>query len=92
MRAGDVLHVTRAASPQFVTPIFFRLIRVMSLPTYHGWSWLEGYQLDERGDAVARRELFVQPAGLRKLSAPSPRKARQPLSRGRREPGASGRS
>ena len=81
LKAGDLLHITRAASVQFVRPFHFRLIRVMTdRITYDGWVWLEGYQLDERGDAVARRELFVQPAGLRKLSPT--------VSRGRREPAA----
>ncbi|MCX4387752.1 hypothetical protein OG777_12515 [Micromonospora peucetia] len=76
LRAGDLLHLTRAASVQFVTPITFRLIRVLDQPTYHGWLWLDGYQLNKKGDAVARRELFVQHAGLRKLdpAAPAPRR------------------
>ncbi|MER7166460.1 hypothetical protein ABT336_10405 [Micromonospora sp. NPDC000207] len=78
LRAGDLLHLTRAASVQFGTPIRFRLIRVLDLPTYPGWSWLDGYQVNERGEAVARRELLVRLAGLRKLptrsrSAPKPR-------------------
>ncbi|WP_434742138.1 hypothetical protein [Micromonospora sp. SH-82] len=78
LRAGDLLHLTRAASVQFGTPIRFRLIRVLDLPTYQGWSWLDGYQVDERGEAVARRELFVRLAGIRTLptlgsSAPKPR-------------------
>ncbi|WP_434090168.1 hypothetical protein [Micromonospora carbonacea] len=74
LRAGTLLHVTRAASPQFVQPIFFRLIRVHAdWVTYYGWTWLDGYQLDARGDAVARRSIFVQPAGLRVLaSLPAP--------------------
>nr|WP_082106833.1 hypothetical protein [Micromonospora haikouensis] len=74
LRAGTLLHVTRAASPQFVQPIFFRLIRVHAdWITYHGWTWLDGYQMDVRGDAVARRSIFVQPAGLRVLAnVPAP--------------------
>ncbi|SCL39426.1 hypothetical protein GA0074692_5359 [Micromonospora pallida] len=81
LRAGDLLHITRAASVQFVTPIAFRLIRVLDLPTFDGWLWLDGYQVDKKGDAVARREIFVQRAGLRKLppSIPAP----WPVSRGR---------
>ncbi|MCX4472339.1 cytochrome P450 [Micromonospora sp. NBC_01655] len=35
--------------------------------TYHGWTWVEGYQLDVRGEAVAKRELFVLREGLRWL-------------------------
>ncbi|MDG4815880.1 hypothetical protein O7628_10210 [Micromonospora sp. WMMD956] len=76
-----VLHVTRAASPQFVQPIFFRLIKVREdWITYHGWIWLHGYQLDARGEAVAQRSIFVQPAGLivRATPVPATRPARRP--------------
>ncbi|MEV1013359.1 hypothetical protein AB0I95_12055 [Micromonospora sp. NPDC049751] len=31
--------------------------------TYDGWVWIEGYQLNAAGDAVARRELYVRRAG-----------------------------
>ncbi|SCG14991.1 hypothetical protein GA0070610_1216 [Micromonospora echinofusca] len=72
MKAGDVLHLTRAASPQFVRPIFFRLIKIRTeLYTYDGWIWMDGYQLDEKGDAIARRELFVLKAGVRTQLPPS---------------------
>ncbi|MFC8846448.1 MULTISPECIES: hypothetical protein [unclassified Micromonospora] len=77
-RAGMVLHVTRAASPQFVQPIFFRLIRVHAdWITYHGWTWLHGYQLDAKGEAVAQRSIYVQPAGLI-VQSPPPVPARRP--------------
>ncbi|WP_320068392.1 hypothetical protein [Micromonospora sp. RTGN7] len=68
-RSGDVLHVTRAASVQFLKPIMFRVIRVHDWPTYDGWVWLDGYELDATGDAVNRRSIFVQAAGLRQLQA-----------------------
>ncbi|GAB3950430.1 hypothetical protein GCM10027614_50860 [Micromonospora vulcania] len=78
-KGGDLLHITQAASVQFSRPFLFRLIRVLEdRITYDGWLWIEGYELDARGEAVARRELFVQPSGLRKL-APA-------VSPGRREP------
>lgn len=63
-RAGDILHVTREASVQFVTPLLFRVIRVHDWPTYDGWLWLDGYQLNGAGDAVERRSIFVQQDGL----------------------------
>jgi hypothetical protein len=63
-RSGDVLRVTRAASVQFAEPIMFRVIRVHDWPTYDGWAWLDGYQLDAVGDAVERRSIFVQIDGL----------------------------
>ncbi|WP_433688979.1 hypothetical protein ACQP0I_13755 [Micromonospora carbonacea] len=71
MKAGDVLHLTRAASVQFIKPIMFRLIKERTdLHTYHGWVWLDGYELNERGDAVARRELFVIRDGVRVMNPP----------------------
>ncbi len=79
LKAGDLFEVTARASVQFtVRPIVFRLIRVLDRATFDGWIWLDGYQLDAKGDAVARRAIFVQPAGLRRLtevSAPRPRRA-----------------
>ncbi|MEU2661212.1 hypothetical protein [Micromonospora sp. NPDC007220] len=73
-KAGDLLHVTRAASVQFINPIMFRVIRVLDWITYDGWIWLDGYQLNARGDAVARRSIFVQSAGLviQRRTAPVP--------------------
>ena len=64
-KAGDVLRVTKAASVQFVEPMLFRVIRVHDWPTYDGWAWLDGYQLNAAGDAVSRRSIFVQLAGLK---------------------------
>lgn len=69
LRSGDVLHVSRAASVQFVRPLLFRVIRVHDWLTYHGWVWLDGYELNGSGDAVARRSIFVQVAGLRKANS-----------------------
>ncbi|MPZ25340.1 MAG: hypothetical protein GEV12_02530 [Micromonosporaceae bacterium] len=69
-RSGDVLQVTRDASVQFATPILFRVIRVHDWPTYTGWVWLDGYQLNAAGDAVKRRSIFVQTDGIRTVSAP----------------------
>lgn len=76
-RAGDVLHLTRAASVQFSRPIVVRVIRELTdRHPYHGWSWIEGYELDARGTAVAKRELFVLRDGVRWLSrAPAGRAA-----------------
>jgi hypothetical protein len=56
--------VTRAASVQFVEPILFRVIRAHDWPTYAGWVWLDGYELNATGDAVERRSIFVQVDGL----------------------------
>ena len=67
-QAGDIVHVTREASVQFLKPMLFRVIRVHDWPTYDGWMWLDGYQLNAAGDAVERRSIFVQEAGLKRLS------------------------
>jgi hypothetical protein len=83
-RSGDVLHVTRAASVQFVEPLLFRVIRVHDWPTYDGWVWLDGYELNAAGDAVERRSIFVQIDGLRQVgTAPDVR------ARNSRRPGVS---
>ncbi|BCJ59653.1 hypothetical protein Jiend_30750 [Micromonospora endophytica] len=87
LRAGDLLHLTREASVQFRRPMLLRLIRVLPRRTYDGWMWIEGYQLDARGDAVQRRELFVWAAGVRKFPTGSPSSARRagdPYGRDRR--------
>ncbi|MGW1059815.1 hypothetical protein [Micromonospora rubida] len=65
LKAGDVLHITAACSVQFTKPVMFRLIKVRhDLVTYDHWIWLDGYQLDAKGEAAARREIFVLRAGL----------------------------
>lgn len=75
-QAGDILHVTREASVQFIRPMMFRVIRVHDWPTYEGWMWLDGYQLNAAGDAVERRSIFVQRSGLRMVAAGQDKRAR----------------
>ncbi|MEV4767912.1 hypothetical protein [Micromonospora humida] len=36
--------------------------------TYHGWVWIDAYELNAAGDAVRRRTLFLMPAGARRLA------------------------
>ena len=67
-RSGEVLLITRAASVQFAVPILFRVIRPHDWSTSTGWIWLDGYQLNAAGDAVARRSIYVQIAGLHRNS------------------------
>jgi hypothetical protein len=64
--AGEVVLVGRAASVQFAgrAGFAFRVVGVDARLTYAGWVWLDGYQLDGRGCAVARRRIFVRQAGL----------------------------
>ncbi|GAB3970041.1 hypothetical protein GCM10027615_25590 [Plantactinospora veratri] len=65
-RPGMVVRVGAAASVQFggQRALLFRVTQVSKKPTYHGWCWLTGYSLDEYGNAVRRREIYVQLAGL----------------------------
>jgi hypothetical protein len=90
-RAGMVFHVTRAASVQFLKPIFFRLIKVHEdWITYHGWIWLHGYQLDAKGEAVEQRTIFVRPEGLI-VQNPPPVPAARPARRQRKPTSAAPR-
>ncbi|MEV0903101.1 hypothetical protein [Actinoplanes sp. NPDC049802] len=78
---GNVLFVGRAASVQFAEDraLNLRLIRVDPVSTYDGWIWLEGYVLSPAGEAVERRRIFVQVAGLRLVArAGSPAPPRLP--------------
>ncbi|MEV4823450.1 hypothetical protein [Micromonospora sp. NPDC049274] len=84
VRSGDLLHLTRAASPQFARPIIVRVIRALSdRHTYHGWLWIDAYQLGPHGDAIARRELYLMPSGAQRLTSPPSRPtARRGVRRG----------
>ena len=81
-RSGDVIHVTKEASVQFAASMLFRVIRAHDWPTYDGWIWLDGYELNAGGDAVERRSIFVQVNGLRQVG-----KAPDPRTRNNRQPG-----
>src|SRR5437899_962972 len=72
---GDVVYIGPRASVQFSaqSAITVRVIHVNEGPTYDGWCWLERYQLDANGDAIERREIFVQSAGLVRVG-PAPRR------------------
>jgi hypothetical protein len=62
LQAGDLLHIGRAASVQFLNPIWFRLIRVLDWVTYDGWVWLDGYVRHEAlFDRVGVRDLHRCP-------------------------------
>ncbi|OWV03870.1 hypothetical protein B5D80_21395 [Micromonospora wenchangensis] len=82
LRGGDLLHLTREASPQFVRPITVRVIRELTdRHTYDGWAWIEAYELGPDGLARRRRELYVRRAGVRRLPCPPPAAARPPAPR-----------
>jgi len=69
-RGGDVVYVGPAASVQFGAGngFCFRVIRAHDWSTYDGWALIDGYQLNANGEAVARRSIFVRPAGLRRVT------------------------
>ncbi|SCF09603.1 hypothetical protein GA0070607_5490 [Micromonospora coriariae] len=70
---GDLLVIDSRASVQFSgdRALIFRAVSVCDRPTYEGWVWLTGYVINRRGDATAKREVFVQLAGLRPITAPT---------------------
>ncbi|MEV6345026.1 hypothetical protein [Actinoplanes sp. NPDC051851] len=70
-RPGDVVIVDGKASVQFADTrrLLFRVISVGSKPTYEGWAWLQGYSLNSAGEAIERREIYVQHAGLRRYQS-----------------------
>jgi hypothetical protein len=86
-RSGDIVRLDRDASVQFASPIDLRVIRIHDWQTYVGWVWLDGYQLDRQGDAIERRSVFVQIAGLRLSPAAAPnrtaRNIRPPIAKQR---------
>lgn len=72
---GDLLRVDGRASVQFGggRALTFRVVSVGPEVTYTGWIWLTGYVVNSRGTATAKREVFVQLAGLRRAGEPLPR-------------------
>ncbi|MEV4756014.1 hypothetical protein AB0J86_13000 [Micromonospora sp. NPDC049559] len=77
-KPGDTIIVDGRASVQFAgdRALLFRVVSVPDWATYHGWCWLVGYVLDRTGQAVERRQIFVQTDGLR--LPPPPRKTPPP--------------
>ncbi|HEX8630788.1 MAG TPA: hypothetical protein VF755_21735 [Catenuloplanes sp.] len=66
-RPGEVVFLGPQASVQFGggRQVVFRVIRVHDWTATTGWVWLNGYELDASGNAVERRTVFVQIAGIR---------------------------
>ncbi|MFK3984875.1 hypothetical protein ACI2K4_31455 [Micromonospora sp. NPDC050397] len=66
---GDLVIVSRAASVQFGEGqgFTFRITAVDKGITYDGWAWLTGYVLNDKHEAVTRREIFVLISGLKRL-------------------------
>ncbi|MFI7575524.1 hypothetical protein [Micromonospora sp. NPDC049497] len=68
---GDLLTIDGRASVQFAgdRALTFRVVSVCDRPTYAGWVWLTGYVINRAGRATAKREVYVQLAGLGFASA-----------------------
>jgi hypothetical protein len=43
------------------------VIRALGWETYDGWTWLDGYVLDENGEAALRRTIFVLIGGVERV-------------------------
>ncbi|GAB3942815.1 hypothetical protein [Micromonospora vulcania] len=72
VQAGDLLYLTRLASPQFTRPITVRVIRPLTdRRTCSGWLWIEAYELSPTGGVGEARELYVCGEGLRWATAPA---------------------
>ncbi|GIF74227.1 MULTISPECIES: GntR family transcriptional regulator [Asanoa] len=71
---GQLLWIGRAASVQFaLEPFPFWLLQIHSnWSTYDGWIWLDGDQLDDSGEVVLRRTIWVQLDGIRLAPAGHP--------------------
>ncbi|MGV9210258.1 hypothetical protein ACTFTM_00165 [Micromonospora sp. RB23] len=66
VKPGDVVQVAAACSPQFTgnRALMLRIVSVGETDPYHDWIWITGYVLDARGNATAKREVYVMKAGL----------------------------
>ncbi|MGW3888868.1 hypothetical protein ACWD69_09275 [Micromonospora chokoriensis] len=70
---GTVVLVGAACSVQFsgCRELRVRVASVDERTNYPGWIWLTGYVLGPKGQAVDKRELYVQAAGLKVLQLPA---------------------
>jgi hypothetical protein len=85
VKPGDVVLVGAACSPQFTgnRALRLRLVSVGETDPYHDWIWLTGYVLDARGNATAKREVYVMRAGvvIQRRTAPAGVQPRRSSSR-----------
>ncbi|MBA3488905.1 MAG: hypothetical protein H0T78_05045 [Longispora sp.] len=71
---GDVVRLTKSASPQFGRPITLRVTKVSDRrSSVYGWAWIEGYVLDTSGNAITKRSVFVNLSGLASQITSRPR-------------------
>jgi hypothetical protein len=81
-KAGEVLYLAEGCGvPWEYLPALVRVIRVHDWSTWPGMAWLDGYQLNAAGDAVERRSVYVQVAGIKWINLvrqPAPPPKRRP--------------
>jgi hypothetical protein len=76
---GRIYTVGAAASVQFAgAAIMIRVIRVTPPAAYSDFVWIDCYQIDHRGQATARRSVFVRYPGLIPAGVP-PQSHQRPL-------------
>jgi hypothetical protein len=78
IQPGGVYHIGRGCGvPYEWAPIVLRIIRVENVDPWNGRAWIHGYQLNQAGDAVEHREIYVGVvAGMWLIAAPATTAAR----------------
>ena len=67
------MYVGAPASIQFRSrPIYFRVATVLDWPVSDGWMRLKGYEVNRLGEALRKRRIFVQAAGVMVLGTRTP--------------------
>ncbi len=65
IKTGDVLKLDgRAGILYKIRPIHVRVIKTLEPTVSYDGEWIDAYELDDDGNAVERRDLFVQPSGV----------------------------
>ncbi|MER5456500.1 hypothetical protein ABT008_17090 [Micromonospora sp. NPDC002389] len=75
---GDLVRIDGRASVQFAggRALTLRVVSTSDRQAYDGWIWLTGYVIDRHGTAIAKREIYVQLAGLRPAASTPPQSVR----------------
>jgi hypothetical protein len=79
IRPGRTYRIGRGCGvPYEWAPLTLRVIRITDAPRNGNNGWIEGYELDPTGRAVARREIYIgQVSGMQEQPAePTPPAAR----------------
>jgi hypothetical protein len=87
-QSGDVIQLGKGCGvPWEYLPTLVRVIRMHDWTTSQGMAWIDVYQLNADGDAVARRSVYVQVSGIKWLNtAPGTLGRRRPRNEGPKVP------